>query len=135
MASAEPQSLRVLWSNPLELSELPLRRLRPSTGAVYVLWRRARQDDASFRALYVGYAYDVQRRLLDHLSGAYARSSLGSLEDTDTWFQVAPLEPADARRDVACFLFEELRPHANRRSPGGRPRAVNLPGPPGSRRR
>lgn len=124
-SQAETQ-LRIMWSKKQELSEMPIRLFVPRASAVYVLWL----TDPSLRTpecLYVGSAQDLQRRLLDHLSGTYRIRGVGALEDGNVEFQYAPLEPSATRRQVVNYLFRELRPSGSRRTNLGMNQRVNLP--------
>jgi hypothetical protein len=130
IAKPEPDrsELRVIWSKLTELSEIAIRRCVPVVGGIYVLWQPP-MGQSAMKPYYVGSAVDLQRRLLDHLSGGYRTTLLGPLEEGDVQFQYASLEPFETRRRVATYLFNALRPEGNQRAPGGVPQSVNLPVP------
>jgi hypothetical protein len=120
----EELALCLMWSRPMELTEIVVRRAVPMSGGVYVIGDR---EHPAGRPLLVSYASDLQRHLLDHLNGSRQGSCLGALEDRAAPFSFARLETLAMRKAVAAYLCREMHPVANRRLPARLVTRVNLP--------
>lgn len=116
------------WAGPLLLTPGEIRRVPDGLAGIYVL-QAFNVRTGTYPALYVGKAFNLRSRLLQHAKSTSTSPDILAVRDSiTTYYSAAPVARPELRAAIESALVQLLRPPCNRQVPLTKPVYPNLPG-------